>query len=431
MLNTLTARTLIARLGNTGAYTHELGRYWAYRTLAEQPEILAALVRRYPHILIDEAQDVGPLHQRILELLISAGCCVTLIGDPNQGIYEFAGATGQFLTEYHQRTDVQQYSLKQNFRSVPSVVTLANVLCGRSDVAARSTPGTLHGAFFTGYKRDEHPQLITAFQSAMAAAGANIARSAILCRGQGLATKLRGEKEPAGQGLVKAFAAAALLRDQQKDFLKAFHRVAIAVVALLDDAPHGLLSLITQPSGDVEGMALRRTLWAFVRDAETGLPSSLLVANTDWHSLLLARTRALLAELECRFGLKPTTNLGRKLSTKDLPNVPLASTEDLSSSDVTGLRIDTVHKAKGESLDAVLYVTIKEHAQALLDGATTEVGRIGYVAATRARDLLWVAVPHNALRELRPMFLSKGFVEVGTTDQLSAAVETGVATPSG
>ena len=111
--------------------------------------------------------------------------------------------------------------------------------------------------------------------------------------------------------------------------------------------------------------------------------------------------------------------------------MPLASTEDLSSSDVTGLRIDTVHKAKGESLDAVLYVTIKEHAQALLDGATTEVGRIGYVAATRARDLLWVAVPHNALRELRPMFLSKGFVEVGTTDQLSAAVETGVATPSG
>ena len=139
----------------------------------------------------------------------------------------------------------------------------------------------------------------------------------------------------------------------------------------------------------------------------------------------------MLAELECRFGLKPTTNIGRKLSTKDLPNVPLASTEDLSSSDVTGLRIDTVHKAKGESLDAVLYVTIKEHAQALLDGATTEVGRIGYVAATRARDLLWVAVPHNALRELRPMFLSKGFVEVGTTDQLSAAVETGVATPSG
>jgi hypothetical protein len=67
----------------------------------------------------------------------------------------------------------------------------------------------------------------------------------------------------------------------------------------------------------------------------------------------------------------------------------------------------------GASLDAVLYVTNKEHALALLDGVSTEVGRIGYVAATRARDLLWVAVPHSALKELRPMLLARGFKEVG------------------
>jgi len=423
LVNTSIARSLITRLGRTGAYTHELGRYWAYRTLSEQPEILAALVRRYPQIVIDEAQDIGSVHQCILELLISAGCCVTLIGDPNQGIYEFAGATGEFLIAYQQRGDVQRYSLEQNFRSAPSVVALANVLCGRSDVAARSAPGSLHGAFFTGYKRDEHTQLITAFRGAMSAASANVTRSAVLCRGQALANKLRGEKEPAGQGVVKAFAAAAVLRDQQNDFLKAFHRVAIAVVALLEDAPHGLLSLITQPSGDAQGRALRKTLWTFTRDAHTGLPSSLLIANSEWHSSLLARTRALLADLECRFGLKPTMNIGRKLSTKELPNVPLASPEDLSSRNAARLRIDTVHKAKGESLDAVLYVTLKEHARALLDGATTEVGRIGYVAATRARDLLWVAVPHNALRELRPMFTAKGFVEITAADTRSALVD--------
>lgn len=56
----------------------------------------------------------------------------------------------------------------------------------------------------------------------------------------------------------------------------------------------------------------------------------------------------------------------------------------------------------------------KEHAQALLGGVSTEVGRIGYVAATRARDLLWVAVPHNSLKDLRPQFLARGFKEVGT-----------------
>jgi len=37
-----------------------------------------------------------------------------------------------------------------------------------------------------------------------------------------------------------------------------------------------------------------------------------------------------------------------------------------------------------------------------------------YVAATRARDLLWVAVPHNSLKDLRSQFLARGFKEVGT-----------------
>ncbi|MBR8165588.1 ATP-dependent helicase [Burkholderia vietnamiensis] len=413
LVDTSTARDLIAKLGLTGAYTHDLGRYWAYRTLKERPELLAALVRRYPHILIDEAQDIGSVHQAILELLIGAGSCVTLIGDPNQGIYEFAGADGKFLTDYHQRAGVKQHSLQRNFRSAPSIVDLANGLCGRSDVAERTTPSTPHGAFFTGYKRNQHQQLIDAFQGAMSAVGADITRSAVLCRGNGLADTLRGDGAPAGQGLVKAFAAAAVLRDRQKDFLKAFQRVAVAVVALLDNAPHSLVSQITQPSSDAADRELRKAIWAFTRDAATGLPSSSLVADTQWHSLLLGRIKVLLASLESKFGLKPTDNIGRKLSKKALPNVPLASAEDLAYNDATTLRIDTVHKVKGESLDAVLYVTLKEHAQALLDGVITEVGRIGYVAATRARDLLWVAVPDSALKELRPTLLARGFKEVG------------------
>ncbi len=409
------ARKLIARLGCTGAYTHDLGRYWAYRALKEQPRLLAALARRYPHIVIDEAQDIGSVHQAILELLIDAGSCVTLIGDPNQGIYEFAGADGKFLTEYHQRPGVQQHSLKKNFRSAPRIVELANGLCGRCDVADRAAPRTTHGAFFTGYKQDQHSQLITSFLGAMSAAGADPRRSAILCRSRKLAATLRGDEAPAGQGLVKAFAAAAVLRDRRKELLKAFQRVAFAVVELLANAPPGLVSQITQPSSNPAYRELRKVIWAFTRDSATGLPSSSLVADSQWHSQLLSHIKTLLMNLETKFGLKQVTNLGNKLSKKALPNLPLAISEDLADSDAAALRIDTVHKAKGESLDAVLYMATKEHAQALLAGVSTEVGRIGYVAATRARDLLWVAVPHNSLKELRPQFLARGFKEVGTT----------------
>lgn len=407
------SRKLIARLGCTGAYTHDLGRYWAYRALKEQPKLLAALARRYPHIVIDEAQDIGSVHQAILELLISAGSCVTLIGDPNQGIYDFAGADGKFLTNYHQRPGVQKHSLQKNFRSAPSIVDLANSLCGRGDVAERPAPAAPHGAFFIGYKRDQHPQVFTAFQVAMSAAGSDTKRSAILCRAKKLAETMRGDDAPAGQGLVKAFAAAAVLRDRRQDFLKAFQRVAVAVVALLDNAPHGLVSQITQPSSNPADRELRKVVWAFTRDKATGLPSSSLIADKEWHVQLLARIKVLLAKLESDFGFKQVANLGNKLAKKALPSTPLTSAEDFADSDAKALRIDTVHKAKGESLDAVLYMTTKEHAQALLDGVSTEVGRIGYVAATRARDLLWVAVPHNSLKDLRPQFLARGFKEVG------------------
>ncbi|MBL8279151.1 MAG: UvrD-helicase domain-containing protein [Pelomonas sp.] len=407
---------LVKRLGQAGAYTHDLGRYWAYRTLKERPDLLKVIARRYPHVLIDEAQDIGSVHQAIVELLIGAGSSVTLIGDPNQGIYDFAGADGGFLRAYFVRPGVQPHELKKNFRSVPKIVKLANGLCGRDDEADRTAPDRPHGAFFTGYKRSEASQLLTAFQSAMVVSGSQIKQSAVLCRGRGLATEVRGDDVPAGQGAVKTMAAAAVSRDRKKDFQEAFRRVTVAVVALLDKPPHGLVSYVTQvgpaPAAFPRARELRRVIWSFTRDASAGLPSASLQADTQWHSTMVSRTKALLVRLQADFGLKTADNVGLKLKKTGLPAAPLMSAADLAD-EAARIRVDTVHKAKGESLDAVLYMTLKDHAEELLAGVGTEVGRIGYVAATRARDLLWVAVPKTALKELRPLLQAKGFEEVG------------------
>ncbi len=87
---------------------------------------------------------------------------------------------------------------------------------------------------------------------------------------------------------------------------------------------------------------------------------------------------------------------------------------DLAANNAARIRADTVHQAKGESLDAVLYLAAKkEHASALLAGVDAEVGRIGYVAVTRARNLKWLAVPANCLANLRPSLLARGFQEAG------------------
>lgn len=405
--------TVAARLAEVGAYTHNLGRYWCYRALLAQPGVLRALVRRYPHILIDEAQDIGTLHQAILEQLIKAGAQISLIGDPHQGIYEFAGANGAFLTEYGQRLGVNGYVLTRNYRSVPEILTLANKLSIRTDIAERDAPDTPHGAYFIAYKNAEREQLITAFHAAVVSAGLKTESAAVLCRGRDLADKLAGNDAPAGQGIVKVFAQATILRDGQQDYLGAFKLVAAGIVGLLAEPPQGLIARITQPARYPEMKPLRRLIWRFTRNPDTGLPAAGLTADTQWHPLLLVRTKALLAVLDQEFGLKVADNLGNKLAKKALPSVPLMIGGDLAAEKDARIRVDTVHQAKGESLDAVLYLATKEHVSALLAGVCSELGRIGYVAATRARNLLWLGVPSNALAELRPALLARGFQEVG------------------
>jgi len=409
-LDTAYAKSIVHRLGKVGAYTHNLGRFWCHRTLTDQPGILRALVRRYPHILIDEAQDIGTVHQVIIEMLVGAGCQVSLIGDPNQGIYEFAGANGDFLTQYGQQAGVNNLGLTRNYRSVPSIVDVANLLSARADTADRAAPGTTHGAYFAPYRNADRKNLITAFQVAVVAANLKPERSAVLCRGRDMADRLAGNQGAPGRGIVKSLAQAAILRDHNRDFLGAYKLVAICIVGLLADPPQGLVARITQPARYPDYRPLRRLIWAFTRNQESGLPTATLPGDTHWHPRLLEKTRALLAVIERDHGLATAGNLGNKLAKRDLKNAPLIAAADLAADkDPHRIRVDTVHQAKGESLDAVLYLTTREHVNALLAGVDTEVGRIGYVAVTRARNLLWLGVPANALEELLPVLLAHGF----------------------
>jgi len=413
-LNSTTALNLIARLGRTGAYTHDLGRYWCYRALREQPVVLRALVRRYPHILIDESQDIGPCHQAILDLLVNAGMEISLIGDPNQGIYEFSGADGTFLTEYGNRPGIASFSLTKNYRSVPAILALANQLSNRNDTHDREPPETQHGVYFAPYRPNDRDQFIEAFEATVVAAGLDPSRSAILCRAARLAGELSGADTPVGYGLVKDLVHAAISRDKRRDYKKAFESLARCVVGLLDDPPQNLLSALQSPAKHPETRPVRRLLWQFVRDSDVGLPLSTLLADTEWLPLLIERVRRLLASLRDEFGLASSANLGTKLTRRDLPHASLVAAEDLGTQRNARIRVDTVHKAKGESLDAVLYMATREHIEAMLNGVNTEVGRIGYVAVTRAKTLLWLGVPAVALPGLRQRLTDFGFREVGT-----------------
>ena len=152
-------------------------------------------------------------------------------------------------------------------------------------------------------------------------------------------------------------------------------------------------------------------LWTFTRNEETGLPLSSLQAKAEWHPKLLANLRDLLAKIDKEFGLKTVATFGQKMAKKGLEDIALTGA-DAAAQDDPGIRVETVHQVKGESIGAVLYVATKANISALLDGTGTEEGRIGHVALTRAKNLFWLAVPSSNLGAMRERLNKAGFSEL-------------------
>ena len=61
--------------------------------LEEHPDVAAQVRGQYRHFVVDEYQDVNPLQQRLLDAWLGGRDDVCVVGDPNQTIYSFTGAT--------------------------------------------------------------------------------------------------------------------------------------------------------------------------------------------------------------------------------------------------------------------------------------------------------------------------------------------------
>jgi len=82
---------------------------------------------RYRCFVVDEYQDVTPLQQRVLDAWLGGRDDLTVVGDANQTIYSFTGATPRYLLDFSRRfPDAEVVRLERDYRSTPQVVSLAN-----------------------------------------------------------------------------------------------------------------------------------------------------------------------------------------------------------------------------------------------------------------------------------------------------------------
>lgn len=382
----------INALGKTGAYTHTLGRFWALLTLISAPRIADVLATRFPHILVDEAQDVGSLHGQILMHLADAGTVLALVGDPNQAIFEFADADGTFLKAFAVPDHGVEQPITENRRSVSQIVNLANRVAGGAESKPiRMPPERRHGAYYLRYEPSKLGILVTTFSGILEHNKFLPGEAAILARSKTLAFQLGGGKDGFGQGATRLFAEAAVNRDVIGDVAIAFERALDAMLRLLDTDDNRLRSAAASGERGTVAATLRRCVWRFLRDSAVGVPCAKLPAD-EWHSALKKRLPTVLLEIQAACGFAIRKSWGMNVTTKELGTAPLFE-EDLVGQRGKDIRVSTVHKVKGESIPAVLYVTNGKSLNSLVAGAVDEEGRIGYVAVTRAGDLLIVAIP--------------------------------------
>ena len=82
---------------------------------------------RYRCFVVDEFQDVTPLQQRVLAAWLGDRDDLTVVGDANQTIYSFTGASPRYLLDFSRRfPDATVVRLERDYRSTPQVVSLAN-----------------------------------------------------------------------------------------------------------------------------------------------------------------------------------------------------------------------------------------------------------------------------------------------------------------
>ncbi len=98
----------------------------AWALLVRYPELLANVQARYRCVMVDEYQDVNLVQAEILDLLTRPHGNYMAIGDDDQTIYAWRGASPDFFLGFAKRYRAPIYYMTENFRGRASQLSLAN-----------------------------------------------------------------------------------------------------------------------------------------------------------------------------------------------------------------------------------------------------------------------------------------------------------------
>ncbi|SDZ46088.1 DNA helicase-2 / ATP-dependent DNA helicase PcrA [Amycolatopsis xylanica] len=325
---------------------------------------------RYRCFIVDEYQDVTPLQQRLLDAWLGERDDLTVVGDANQTIYSYNGASPRPLLEFTRRfPSATVVRLERDYRSTPQVVTLANQVIGASRGRPAGSRLKLIGQRPPGpeprfAEYDDEATEAAAVASRirdLLDAGVSASEIAVLYR-------VNAQSEGYEQAL-SAVDIPYLVRGGERFFAR--KEVRQAVIALRS-------AVGREPDGDL--VTIVRAVLGPIGLTEQ--PPSGGAAKERWDALLA------LVEL--------AEELAASVEDADLPRY-VADLDQRAAAQhpptVEGVTLASLHAAKGLEWDAVFLVGLAEgtvpiqHADGD-DAAIEEERRLFYVGVTRAREHL-------------------------------------------
>ena len=354
--------------------------------LRAEPLALSHVQQQYRFFTVDEYQDISPLQHELLDAWMGDHTDLCVVGDPNQTIYSFTGATSDFLRNFATRyEDAKVMQLTQNYRSTQKIVSAANRVVAESNpVDALTSQGevgdevrVLQFAHIT----DEAKEVALAVKEQLAA-GVKPNEIAVLYR-------VNGQSE--------VFEAA--LADQKVDYQlrggeRFFNRPEIARAMTALRAESNSASREDKSTFELVTDVCRSLGWTAREPDAPG-------AERDrWESL--SALIAMLAEMPEGSSLAQfAAELDERKRSQHEPVKPAVT-------------LSTIHAAKGLEWSHVFIVGVTEgYLPIAYAGTAAEIAeekRLFYVAITRAKRKLsisWSKRDNNSGREREPSrFLS-------------------------
>ncbi len=333
--------------------------------LRAEPRALAHVHQQYRFFTVDEYQDISPLQHALLDTWLGDRNDLCVVGDPNQTIYSFTGASSSFLQTFESRyQNATVVELTRNYRSTQQIVSYANRLrAGQSDLSPLESQGPIGLApRIQGFGNPAEEAAYIAHQvKTLLASGVKASQIAVLYRVNGQSEPLEAALTSAGVGYQLKGGTRFFNRPE---IVAAMRTIRAELVGKTDKPAHHLLVEICRGLG-----------WTADGNRSVG------ATREKWESL-----NALLEILdEMPEGITPAEFYAELEERQRSQHEP----------ETVWVTMATLHAAKGLEWDNVFLLGLNEGylpiSYAKTDAEIAEENRLLYVGITRAKKSLMLS----------------------------------------